>query len=55
MGVREALAVSRHLVWGSTGYAGMHITYFEVRESRVVDAEWKYSSSEVTARASKRL
>lgn len=37
VGVREALAVSRRLVWGSTGHAGMSITYIEERESRIVE------------------
>ena len=35
--VREALAVSRRLIRGSSGHAGMHITYIEERESHIVE------------------
>ena len=37
VGVIEALAVSRRLIRGSSGHAGMHITYIEERESRIVE------------------
>ena len=37
VGVREPLADGRRLVRGSTGHAGMHITYIEERESRIAE------------------
>jgi len=54
VGVIAALAVDRRAVWGSSGHAGMEITYLQ-RRSSFFWSEGKYPSTEVTARASKRV